>query len=202
MVISATLIEASATNAMTPQDSLDNGTLRRPTLTPKMKWAIIAGSFLLPLMLSFEFLAPVERDRMRNEQWRLSQECSTAATKAWRAWGYEDEEKESKSAENLEFGRLIHSYTRYRYSNHYNRQLAKCLIRIFKSERDTGGNNTSDEIYDALEHAQIAAIDRFDSNPYDKATSWYNISINIPPAIFETKDTSQTSARMNALMKQ
>jgi len=71
------------------------------------------------------------------ESWKLSNECAEAAARFWKLAGYRDGETKSN------------------YTNHFNKYLGKCLIRLTDMTRSDGKLVTEDRIYDAVEHVLL-----------------------------------------------
>ncbi|SRR6266478_6112822 len=97
--------------------------------------------------------APAEaKSDPRMANLKLQQVCSDAADKFW-AW-YEANRPVLKFSEHE-----LHSHS---YSNHYNRDMGRCLVRVARSDWTSISNETfstkSYEIFDAYEKVCIASL--------------------------------------------
>lgn len=106
--------------------------------------------------------------------WRISNECAETAAKFWKLAGYHDGETLAK------------------YTNHFNRRLGKCLIRLSTTNVEVKPDSVEDTIYDAVEHVELMDY-------------WHEVAGN--RTVFRingklAEATPENLARMDALMEQ
>ena len=113
--------------------------------------------------------------KIDTDYWKLSNECAEAAARFWKMAGYHDRESLSN------------------YTNHFNKQLGKCLIRLRDTTTKSGGKLvTDDRIYDAVEHVEFMEYVEW---PMTGSAILTSDGKPIP-------DTPENRARMDALMQQ
>jgi hypothetical protein len=112
------------------------------------------------------------------EYWRLSNECAEAAAKFWKLAGYHDNQVGAE------------------YTNHFNSQLGKCLIRLRTMNKIANGIDESDTIYDAVEHVELMSLFTSLNSKTGATTAILHRDGQPVP------DAPENRARMGALMEQ